>query len=761
MFKVGGPLWAQATAGDNAFARIIKSGKKIIRKVLQKDVGTTKGKELPKPTWSLSAKPVQLKERSVTQLIGGLFPKQQWNSRASELRRQAALRLISNTRKVPVFAFVGLSLGASLDNNSNSGDDVLYSGVRGLFQQYGAKSNHLVSDDQQFSLESLELGQLIGKGCNAAVYEARPSRTSTLGTERENVGSTQIFCKNDMVEQISAVAESPEFTPAMSVSHHEAGSEATHSGIPLTGTAEDNTESPAEPGSDSMVTSDTEDDISIIDEDESTGQSSDIDSDLNGWVFYRVSPVESSTGDPPYCWEDEEDIYILAAEEESLVPIPETLDWGGEWSIFRAPSDGAMIIEAETVVEGGSRENQEENTSSSYLSADSSKYEELMSTADDSTDDLEPAPNIGDVEYPLAVKMMFNYSVESKADHIMSAMIKEMVPAQSCPSKQAVDQKRKYLPPHPNIVMMHGVFVDETPRLPGDAEVYPSALPPRLYKDGFGRNSTLFLVMKKYTMTLREFLADNEVTMATRCHLFAQLLEGISHLANHGIAHRDLKSDNILIDLTDGKEHPLLAISDFGCCLADSTHGLKIPYTTGEVDKGGNGALMAPEIKCAEPGADVILDYTFADLWAAGALAYEIFGVDNPFYSLCDARTYSEEALLLLPADVPDTVQQLVQLMLKRHPNQRPTASIAATIMQLFLWAPADLQPLRTPPAGLSKAQCLWQYRKLCGWLEQFAMETVCQLVFHQDGPRLDSLLKHLLLSRVTRQDILATVSFV
>ena len=48
------------------------------------------------------------------------------------------------------------------------------------------------------------------------------------------------------------------------------------------------------------------------------------------------------------------------------------------------------------------------------------------------TEDPEPAPNIhGSGDYPLAVKMMFNYNVESQADQILSAMAKETVPAQS------------------------------------------------------------------------------------------------------------------------------------------------------------------------------------------------------------------------------------------------------------------------------------------------------------------------------------------
>lgn len=55
--------------------------------------------------------------------------------------------------------------------------------------------------------------------------------------------------------------------------------------------------------------------------------------------------------------------------------------------------------------------------------------------------------------------------------------------------------------------------------------------------------------------------------------------------------NRDLKSDNILIKVeTDGSAR--LVITDFGCCL----DGLQIPYNTWEVDKGGNAALMAPEV---------------------------------------------------------------------------------------------------------------------------------------------------------------------
>lgn len=60
---------------------------------------------------------------------------------------------------------------------------------------------------------------------------------------------------------------------------------------------------------------------------------------------------------------------------------------------------------------------------------------------------------------------------------------------------------------------------------------------------------------------------------------------------------RDLKTDNILLDVSEGNDVcPALAITDFGCCLADKDNGLNLPYKTADTDRGGNIALMAPEV---------------------------------------------------------------------------------------------------------------------------------------------------------------------
>ncbi|CAG2188266.1 PINK1 [Mytilus edulis] len=253
----------------------------------------------------------------------------------------------------------------------------------------------------------------------------------------------------------------------------------------------------------------------------------------------------------------------------------------------------------------------------------------------------------------------------------------------------------KSLPQHPNIVDMIGAFVDpfNVPQLSVAMETYPAALPKRLYSSGLGRNMTMYIVMKKYDMTLREYLEQHKPDVRTRCLLLTQLLEGIVHLGNHGIAHRDIKTDNMFLEISE-QSVPKLVIGDFGCCLADTEYGQKIPYFTSDTDRGGNCSLMAPEISTAIPGKDIWLDYSKADLWAVGTIIYELFSMDNPFYGnqsgqgLQDSRTYREQDLPSLPDTVPHIVKLLVRLCLSRDPTKRPTPTDAANLMQIYLWFP-------------------------------------------------------------------------
>ncbi|XP_058062944.1 serine/threonine-protein kinase Pink1, mitochondrial [Anopheles bellator] len=338
-------------------------------------------------------------------------------------------------------------------------------------------------------------------------------------------------------------------------------------------------------------------------------------------------------------------------------------------------------------------------------------------------DNLETECDIA--EYPFALKMMFNYDIQSNAMAIIKAMYRETVPAKRRTVETAWEQslleKTNFLPPHPNVVEMYGVFCDQVPDLSMSTTLYPMALPQRLNPQGYGRNMSLFLLMKRYEGNLKEYLQQHsDMDMRTRILLFAQLLEAVAHLNRHGVAHRDLKSDNILIEVRPNMP-PTLVLSDFGCCVADKQHGLRIPYTSDEIDKGGNVALMAPEIITQTTGTFALLNYSKADLWACGTIAYEIFGHSNPFYSgeqsALRNSTYTDDMLPELNPTVPKLIQHLVKNILQKNPKKRLSPDIAANVVQLFLWS----------PSAWLRGGCSPSSNEILQWLLSLTTKILCE----------------------------------
>uniref|UniRef100_A0A8C6CX90 Serine/threonine-protein kinase PINK1, mitochondrial n=1 Tax=Moschus moschiferus TaxID=68415 RepID=A0A8C6CX90_MOSMO len=323
-----------------------------------------------------------------------------------------------------------------------------------------------------------------------------------------------------------------------------------------------------------------------------------------------------------------------------------------------------------------------------------------------------PAPRAP--AFPLAIKMMWNISVRAgpsiskhPALHLAHTWYRYGVVSAGGP---------KQLTPHPNIIRVFRAFTSSVPLLPGALVDYPDVLPPRLHPKGLGHGRTLFLVMKNYPCTLRQYLHGNTPSPRLASVMTLQLLEGVDHLVQQGVAHRDLKSDNILVEL-DADGCPWLVITDFGCCLADERVGLQLPFTSWYVDRGGNGCLMAPEVSTACPGPRAVIDYSKADAWAVGALAYEIFGLRNPFYGQgrahLESRSYQEAQLPALPERVPRDVRCLVRSLLQREACKRPSARVAANVLHLSLWGEHTLAPKNL------------KLDKMIGWLLQQSAATL------------------------------------
>ncbi|XP_015795472.1 serine/threonine-protein kinase PINK1, mitochondrial [Tetranychus urticae] len=366
---------------------------------------------------------------------------------------------------------------------------------------------------------------------------------------------------------------------------------------------------------------------------------------------------------------------------------------------------------------------------------------------------------------PIAIKVMFNYDAESNADIILKSMAKECLTFQGNFGSEifSFSKERSPLKYHPNIIEILGTTVDMLPSLPEAEKLFPSALPPRLCEHGFGRNMTLFLAMPKYDCTLRNYLDKYYPTREISLILLSQLFDGISYLVKNGIAHRDLKADNILIDLREGHNYPWLVITDFGHC----STSLILPFYSDEISRGGNQALMAPEIILAQPGSFSYLNYSAADIWSAGAIAYEIMGQHNPFYKYpdqlnhLDNRTYDESDLPRIERS--KTINLLLKKILNRKPSSRPTPAQARNVCYLLLLLnQRKLVHLRC--LNKSNLKPSIKAGKIIPLIKNICSSTLFQRTTLINGRQLNSVekaMRTMFLSQLNSEDLLAAIAFI
>jgi len=186
--------------------------------------------------------------------------------------------------------------------------------------------------------------------------------------------------------------------------------------------------------------------------------------------------------------------------------------------------------------------------------------------------------------------------------------------------------------------------------------------------------------------SLRDRLArGGELPVPEAVRILMEVADALSHAHAHGVIHRDIKPDNVLL----AGRHALVA--DFGVAKAVSVASEREGLTATGVAL-GTPAYMAPEQATADPLQDHRLD-----IYALGVLGYEMLTGRAPFV----ARTAQE----LLAAQVtrePEPVE--------RYRPAVPPA-LAAVVMKCLAKNPADrwqtadellaqLEPLATPSGG-------------------------------------------------------------
>ena len=142
------------------------------------------------------------------------------------------------------------------------------------------------------------------------------------------------------------------------------------------------------------------------------------------------------------------------------------------------------------------------------------------------------------------------------------------------------------------------------------------------------------------------FAAPSIVPHRMVATIIAQVGSGLRHLDDHRLAHRDIKTDNIMVETrvnetTNEIEITRCVLIDFGtsCRLRNDMKDVVAVSETGKIlgASWGNPAHIAPELHSALGSAmranrrqEVELDYSRQSVFELGVLAFEIVNRDHP-----------------------------------------------------------------------------------------------------------------------------------
>jgi eukaryotic-like serine/threonine-protein kinase len=172
--------------------------------------------------------------------------------------------------------------------------------------------------------------------------------------------------------------------------------------------------------------------------------------------------------------------------------------------------------------------------------------------------------------------------------------------------------------------------------------------------------------------SLRVRLTKGSPTVRESVDILRDVARALSYAHAHGVVHRDIKPDNILIS------HGAAVVTDFGIAKAVTAArtgdgGMTLTQAGLSI---GTPAYMAPEQVTGEPNID-----HRADIYSWGCLAYELLAGRPPFVAesthklLAAHLAESPEPLLRRRPEVSPALAQLVMRCLEKDTASRPATA--------------------------------------------------------------------------------------
>jgi eukaryotic-like serine/threonine-protein kinase len=163
---------------------------------------------------------------------------------------------------------------------------------------------------------------------------------------------------------------------------------------------------------------------------------------------------------------------------------------------------------------------------------------------------------------------------------------------------------------------------------------------------------------------LRDLLNERKKLPPARAALIARsVLEALGYIHDHGVIHRDLKPDNIMIDAQDR-----IKLIDFGIAREAGARRLTFAKLTKSM---GTPDYVSPEQVKGKRGD------ARSDLYAMGVIFYEMltgevpFRGSNPFVIMNRRLVSQQPPKSPIDREIPLPLQEIIRRALEREPSRR------------------------------------------------------------------------------------------